>query len=391
MQPLWAGHPWVFRQAVERMDEGLTPGGEVLVIDPHGKILGRGLYSPKSAISVRLFTQEGSRAIDASFIHARIERAVMMRRAQGLPNEAPERQTTGYRLIHGEGDGLPGLIVDVFGDVVVIQVGSIGLMRMRDAVVAALVDLLGPSAILDRTPKQIADLEGFTVEASARVLHGELPSVLTFHERGVSYELPIELGQKTGFYFDQRPLREKIEGLCRGSKVLDAFCYVGAVGLTAGRGGAAEVWGVDKSVYAIAAAKRCAELNGLADTMKLEAIDALAAFKQAEEAGGYDIVICDPPKLAPRRKNRKQAFGGYRKLAAGACAATAPGGLLVFCSCSGAVSIDELQRSLALGSRDVSRRATIVDRCFQGTDHPVAAAFPEGLYLKVLIARIEPL
>ncbi len=392
VQPLWAGHPWVFRQAIERVDPGLEAGSETVVIDPHGKVLGRGLYSPKSAIAVRLFTQEGARAVDDALLRARIERAVVLRQALGLPNTTPGAETTGFRLVHGEGDGLPGLIVDVFGDVLVVQLGTAGLARRKEAIVRALVETVGPSAILDRTPKQVAELEGFTLgDESLRVLHGEVPVALSFTERGLRYELPIELGQKTGFYFDQRPLRERLEGLCRGSKVLDAFCYVGAAGLTAARGGAAEVWAVDKSVPAVAAGKRCAELNGLGDRMKLEAVDAIKAFQQASERGGFDIVICDPPKLAPRRKNRKQAFGGYRKLAASACAATAPGGLLAFCSCSAAVPVDALQRSLALGSRDVERRATIVDRCFQGPDHPVVAAFPEGLYLKVLIARIDPL
>jgi 23S rRNA (cytosine1962-C5)-methyltransferase len=392
VQPLWAGHPWVFKQAIERADEGLEPGGEALVIDPHGKVLGRGLYSPKSAIAVRMFTHEGSRAIDDKLIRARIERAVVMRQAQDLPCNVPGRETTGYRLVYGEGDALPGLIIDRFGDVLVTQMGSAGLLRMKDSIVRALVDCVGPSAILDRTPKNIAEREGVDLgEASPRVLHGEVPVALEFSELGMKYELPIDLGQKTGFYFDQRPMRERLHAICRGSKVLDAFCYVGGFSLHAAKAGAREVLGVDKSVGAIAAAKRCAELNGVADAIRFEAGDAVKAFKEAEEKGGYDIVICDPPKLAPRRKNRKQAFGGYRKLAAGACGATAPGGLLVFCSCSGATSLDALQRALALGARDVGRRATIVDRCFQGTDHPVAAAFPEGLYLKVLIARIEPI
>ncbi len=392
VQPLWAGHPWVFRQAIEKVDDGLESGGEVLVIDPHGKILGRGLYSAKSAIAVRLFTHEGARPVNADLIRARIERAVAMRQAQGLPCAEPGNETTGYRLVYGEGDGLPGLIVDLYGDVVVLQIGSAGLMRMRESLVETLVDVVGPSTILDRTPKHIADLEGFTPPGdSSRLLHGTTPEALTFKECGLQFEVPIALGQKTGFYFDQRPLRQRLQGLCRGSKVLDAFCYVGGFAMTAARAGAVEVLGVDKSVPAINAAKRCAELNDMPQTVRFEVSDAINVFKEAQEKGGYDIVICDPPKLAPRRRNRKQAFGGYRKLAAAACGATAPGGLLAFCSCSGATTIEELQRSLALGARDASCRATIVDRCFQGNDHPVAAAFAEGLYLKVLIARIEAL
>jgi 23S rRNA (cytosine1962-C5)-methyltransferase len=397
VQPLWAGHPWVFKQAVDRVDEGLASGGEALVIDPHGKVLGRGLYSGSSAISVRLFTHEGSRAVDRALFTARFERALALRRAMGLPDATHGRETTGFRLVHGEGDGLPGLIVDVLGDVLVVQFGTAGLKRLEGDIVAALAEVVGPAAILDRTPKSIADAEGFAHENGPRVVHGELPVALSFQERGVRYELPIELGQKTGFYFDQRPLRDRIAELSRGSKVLDAFCYVGAIAQSAIRGGAREVLGVDKSVPAIEAAKRCAELNPgseeqpVGERLRFEAIEAEKAFKRAADEGGYDIVICDPPKLAPRRKHKKQASGGYRKLAEQASLATAPGGLLAFCTCSGAIPGEQLQRSLALGARDAGRRAIIVDRCFQGPDHPVLAAFPEGLYLKVLIARVEPL
>lgn len=391
VQPLWAGHPWVFKQAVDKIDDGLSSGGEALVIDPHGKVLGRGLYSQGSAISVRLFTHEGSRAIDGALLRERFERAVALRRTLGLPDATLGRETNGYRLVHGEGDGLPGLIVDVFGDTLVVQLGTAGLKRLAKDIVEALAEVVGPATVLDRTPRALAEAEGFEQPEGPRVLRGEVPVALSFMERGVRYELPLDLGQKTGFYFDQRPLRDRVVELARGSKVLDAFCYVGAIAECAARGGATEVWAVDKSVPAIAAAKRCAELNGTSDKIRFEATDADKAFKRAAEEGGYDIVICDPPKLAPRRRNKKPAAGGYRKLAEQASLATAPGGLLAFCTCAGAVPFEALQRSLALGARDAGRRAIIVDRCFQGPDHPVPAAFPEGLYLKVLVARVEPL
>jgi 23S rRNA (cytosine1962-C5)-methyltransferase len=387
VQPLWAGHPWVFKQAVQRVDAGAEPGGEVIVIDPHGKILGRGLYSPASAIAVRMFTQHGSEAIDANLLRARLEAAVRLRRAHALPNETPGQQTTGYRLVHAEGDGLPGLIVDRFGEVLVVQLGTIGLKRLESVIFDLLCEIVGPDAVIDRTPKAIAQAEGFNVEEAFRVVRGAAPDALRFHERGLAFEIPLELGQKTGFYFDQRPLRERIEALARGSRVLDAFSYVGALAMAAARGGAAEAWAVDTSVPAIDVGKRCAELNGL--SVRFEAAEAAKAFRQAAEEGGWDVVICDPPKLAGKRRSRDKAMGGYRKLAQSACAATAPGGLLAFCSCSGAVDLESLQRVLALGARDASRRAVVVERCFQGPDHPVAAAFAEGLYLKILLARID--
>lgn len=389
VQPVWAGHPWVFRQAVQSVDKGVEPGGEVLVIDPHGKVLGRGLYSPQSAIAVRLFTRHGGVPVDGALVRAKIERAVALRQAQGLPDETPDRQTTGFRLVHAEGDGLPGLVVDLFDDVLVVQLGTAGLKRLQDDVIAALRDTLAPRAIIDRTPKSIAKAEGFEV-APSQILHGEAPELLRFHERGFLFELPLSLTQKTGFYFDQRPLRERIEAMSRGSRVLDACCYVGGIAFAAARGGAAEVWAIDKSAAAIDTAKNCAELNGLATKVRFDVTDTNTAFKKAAEDGAYDIVICDPPKLASGRRTRNKAFGGYRKLAAGACGATKAGGVLAFCSCSASVSMEALQRCLALGARDVGRRAVVFERIFQGPDHPVLAAFPEGLYLKTLLARIDP-
>jgi 23S rRNA (cytosine1962-C5)-methyltransferase len=402
VQPLWAGHPWVFRQALGTVDDQVNSGDEVLVIDPHGKVLGRGLYSAKSAIAVRLFTFEGSRPIDEALLRQRIEQAVALRRAHGLPDVTPGSETTGARLIHGEGDGLPGLVVDVFGDVLVAQLGTAGLKRLEGVVADALTDIVGAKAIIDRTPPNIAKLEGFEPrEGDPPLLRGEAPEKLCFHERGLRYELPLALGQKTGFYFDQRPLRDRIEQLSRGSRVLDAFCYVGATGMAAKRGGASEVWAVDTSAPAIEAAKAQAAINEL--EIRFEQIDANKAFKQAADEGGWDVVICDPPKMQRKRhqgnkggrghkgRGHKAPSDGYRRLAAAATAAVKPGGLLAFCSCTGRVTMEQLQLQLALGARDANRRAVVVDRCFQGPDHPVVAAFPEGLYLKVLIARIEEL
>jgi 23S rRNA (cytosine1962-C5)-methyltransferase len=390
VQPLWAGHPWVFQQAIERVEGDAAPGADVLVVDPNGKVLGRGLYSPRSALAVRLFTTRGSQPIDAALFRKRLSEALALRAGAGLPSAEVGRETTGYRLVHGEGDGLPGLVVDVFDDVLVVQLGTIGLKLRERLIVEALVELLAPKAILDRTPRTLARSEGFDEDDAPelRALHGEIPEMLAFHELGLRHEVPIALAQKTGFYFDQRPLREYLTRVSRGATVLDAFCYAGAIGLAAAKGGATRVLGVDKSVSAVLAAAATAERNGFEGIAEYEEVDANLAFKRAATQGGYDIVICDPPKLAAGRKARDKALGAYRKLAAGAVLAVKPGGLLAFCSCSGIVGPDALLRALALGARDSQRRAIVVERLYQGADHPVAAAFPEGLYLKVIVARI---
>ncbi len=209
---------------------------------------------------------------------------------------------------------------------------------------------------------------------------------------GCATRIPLTLGQKTGFYLDQRALRARVEQLARGRRVLDAFSFVGAFGLAAARGGASEVLSVDESAVAVEVGAECARRNGLDGRIRFVREDAKGAFQGASRAGaGFDMVICDPPKLAPSRAARDGALGAYKSLASAACRAVKPGGLLVFCSCSSAVGIEDLVRALALGAREARLSAVVFDRHFQGGDHPVPAAFPEGLYLKAVIARVEAL
>jgi 23S rRNA (cytosine1962-C5)-methyltransferase len=383
VQPVWAGHPWVFAQAVERIEGGLMPGDDVEVKDARGNSLGRGLYSPGSAIPVRLYTRHAARKIDTSLFAERIERAIAQRSLFGLPSA----DTNAVRLLHAEGDDCPGLIVDRFGDVLSVQIGTIGVKLREQAILDAL-SALSPVAILDRTSERTARAEGF--EASRGVVRGD-PNLkeLSFTERGLQFRIPLELGQKTGFYLDQRPLRERIEALAKGRRVLDAYSYVGACALSAARGGAESVEAVDTSALAIEVGAECAALNQLSDRVHFECTDAHEALTRAGRKGGFDLVICDPPKLAPNRAARGRALDAMRKLAGHGARATKPGGLLVLCSCSAAVGTGELTRALALGARDVGARATVLERLTQGADHPVPAAFPEGLYLSSLIARID--
>lgn len=389
IRPVWSGHPWIFAQAIARIEGGAVAGDEVRVVDPNGNVLGRGLYTPRSAIPVRMFTREDA-PIDAALIRRRIDRAIAHRRELGLPGGAPGHETDAYRLIHAEGDALPSLTVDVFGDVLSVQINTIGLKLREGVVFDALGAALSPRAIIDRTPPGIAKMEGF--EAASGVVRGDASAVdLRFVERGLRYAIPLSLGQKTGFYLDQRALRARVEQLARGKQVLDAFAFVGTFAMAAARGGASEVVAVDESAIAIEVGAECAKANGLDGRIRFEREDARHAFQQASRRGGYDLVICDPPKLAPSRSARDGALGAYKSLASAACRATKPGGLLVFCSCSSAVSMDDLTRALALGARDARMHAVVFDRHFQGGDHPVPAAFPEGLYLKSVIARVEAL
>jgi 23S rRNA (cytosine1962-C5)-methyltransferase len=390
VRPIYAGHPWVFQQAVARVEGGPTAGAEVIVVDPQGRPLGRGLWSPTSAIAVRILSSDVDTKLDGAFFRQRLRRALELRRALDLPGGAPGRETTGFRAVHGEGDGLPGLIVDVFGDVACVQLNTIGMRQREGLVYDALAAEIGPRAIVDRTGEVAAKMEGF--ELTPGIVRGDASvAEIAFRERGLEIAVPLALGQKTGFYVDQRPLRGRVEELSRGRRVLDAYSFVGAFGLGAARGGASEVTCVDESASAVTVGAELARRNGVSERVSFIRADARKFLEGASNQGGYDLVVCDPPKLATTQKTRDGALGAYQRLAVSACRATRPRGLLVFCSCSGAVSTDDLVRALALGARQANLGAVVLERWSQGPDHPVPAAFPEGLYLKALVAQIVPL
>lgn len=384
VRPVWAGHPWVYAQAIARLEGGAAAGDEIDVVDPEGRWLGRGLYSPKSAIPVRLFTRDPSARLTRALVVERLRAATARRQRLGLP----AADTNAYRLLNAEGDDLPGLVVDRFADVSVVQFGSYGMKRRESLVLEALEEVVRSSSVLDRTSESVARIEGF--EAGRGVVRGSPVRAFELVERGLRYEIPLELGQKTGFYLDQRPLRARVEALANGKRVLDAYAYVGSFALTAARGGAERVVAVESSAAAHEAALTCARLNGLEGRVEFLHGDARSALADARRQGRYDVVICDPPKLAPGRAARRRALASMRRLAAASCHAVVPGGIVVLCTCSRAVGAGDLARALALGARDVGAAAAVLERHHQGADHPVPAAFPEGLYLSSLIAEIHP-
>lgn len=382
VQPVWAGHPWVYAQAAARAEGGAIAGDEVRVVDPRGNVLGRGFYSPRSAIVARLFCRGRDDRPFEAILHDRLFAAKVQREHLGLGDD----DNTGYRLVHAEGDGLPGLIVDRFGDVLVVQLLTLGMHLRKELIVGALVKAFAPTAILDRTPARAASLEGFEL-GTEQWLYGAPVDALRFRERGFDFEIPLELAQKTGFYFDQRAVRARIEQLAKGARVLDAYGYVGAFALAAARGGASEVVSVDDNALAGEVGARIAAVNGLGERIVFHKRDARKELATAH--GAYDLVIVDPPRLAPTRASQKNALLAYAKIAELGCRAVRPGGLLVFCSCSAAIDVGRLTRALAAGAMRAHVTPYVLERHFQGPDHPVPAAFDEGLYLKVLIARID--
>ena len=364
------------------MEGGATRGDEVTVVDPRGNFLGRGFYSPGSAIPVRILVRDEATPIDTALFRTKFERALALRKQLGLGSSA---DTTGYRVVHAEGDGVPGLIVDRFGDVLVVQILTLGMKDREAMILEALGAVFEPKAIIDRTPPGAAKAEGFT--EGKGVVRGNAPPAITFTERGIAWSLPSDVGQKTGFYFDQRDLRGRVESLSAGKRVLDAYSYIGAFGLAAARGGASEVVCVDESAIAVEVGAEQARANGFEKIVSFQRGDARRTMQEAH--GSFDITIVDPPRLAPTRGAREQALVMYAKLAELGCRATKPGGLVVVCSCSAAVDLFALTRALATGAVRANVHATVVERAFQGVDHPVPAAFSEGLYLKAIVARVD--
>jgi 23S rRNA (cytosine1962-C5)-methyltransferase len=354
----------------------------VRIVDPRGNFLGRGFYSPTSAIVARILVRDDTTRIDGRFFHDRISRADAWRKLSDLPS--PE--TNGYRLIHAEGDDLPGLIVDRFGDAVCIQLTTFGMKLRESLVLQSLLDVVRPKTILDRTSANAAKAEGF--EAAKGVVLGDEVRELVFLERRLRYAIPLEIGQKTGFYFDQRPLRARIETLAKGKRVLDAYSFVGPFAIAAARGGASEVVACDESAIALEVAAECAKLNDVQGRIEWLRADVRSVLADAK--GSFDIVLLDPPRLASSRGGKEAALVAYTKIAELGCRAVRQGGFVALSSCSAAVDLAALTRALATGAVRANREAVVVERFFQGPDHPVLAAHPEGLYLKSILARIEP-
>ncbi len=384
VRPLWAGHPWVYAQAVAEIEGTPGPGDVVDVVDPQHNWLGAGFYSPGSAIAVRILSRNSQETIDRAFFQTRFERAVAFRR-EAL--SLPDAHTTGYRLVHSEGDGLSGVIVDIYGSVAVVQLLSAGMKRRERDVLDALAEVTGASSILEVPSSEHQEREGFSVEP--RAVHGAPVEVLEFVERDFVYRLPVGSAQKTGFYFDQRENRARIETLARGRRVLDACSYVGSFALAAARGGASEVVALDRSESALAVAADTAARAELAGRIRFERGDIKRALPDLLAKGErFDVIVLDPPKLAHSVRHLDRARKAYRTWNTQALQLCAAGGVLLTCSCSAAMQPHDFVRTLALSAADAGRETALFALGQQGPDHPTPAAFEEGRYLKAAFLRV---
>ena len=384
VQPVWAGHPWVYAQAIERIDGAPTGGDVVDVVDPEGRYLGRGYYTPGSAIPVRIASRDKTDALDGASIGRKLERAHALRSRLGFPSP----DTSGFRLVHAEGDGLPGLIVDVFGELAVVQLLTLGMKLRENDVFAHVARVSGAKTIIEAASEKAAEREGF--ESTTRVVRGPDPGAIRFLERGLEFEIESAMTQKTGFYFDQRENRARVESMSHGARVLDAYAFMGAFGLSAARGGAASVLSVDSSAPAVAMGARNAHRHGFAGKMSFERADVKSLLRDLQaKHERFDLVVLDPPKLAPTVKHLDRARVAYRRLNAEGVKVVASEGILVTCSCSAAMTADDFVRTVTLAARDANADVSLLAMGSQGPDHPVPGAFPEGRYLKCAFFRVS--
>jgi 23S rRNA (cytosine1962-C5)-methyltransferase len=373
-------HPWVFSGAVAKVQGSPAPGETIGVWSATGEFLAVAAYSPDSQIVARVWDWE-DRAIDAAFFADRIGQAVGQRKA--LMGEA-----AAMRLVHGESDGLPGIVADRYGDTAVLQLNSAGAERWREAIADALLAAGGVARVWERSDADVRQLEGLSPVAGP--LRGKRePARIAIDEEGVRFGIDLEQGHKTGFYLDQRDNRQQFRALAGGRDVLDCFCYSGGFALNALAGGASSVLAVDSSAEALELARGNAELNELPqpEWMEGDVFQLLRKFRDSRKS--FDLVVLDPPKFAPTAALVEKAARAYKDINLLALKLLRPGGLLMTFSCSGGVSAELFQKIVAGAALDADVDAQVVARLGASADHPVALNFPEGDYLKGLICRVN--
>lgn len=378
-------HPWIFSGAIQRVSGNPASGETVSVVDASGQAIATAAYSESSQIRARVWSFDTEEVIDKAFFERRLQAAIN-RRKELLNN--PER--TGCRLVYAESDDLPGLIVDLYGDYLVCQFLFVGVESWKAVIVALLKDLVSCKGIYERSDAAVRRREG--LEPTQGVLWGEEPpEVVEINEHGRLYGLSIAHGHKTGFYLDQFDNREIVRHLSHRRSVLNCFAYTGGFGVAALQGGASHVVNVDSSGPALEFAAGNFERNGFLseqyELINANVFDLLREYKAQERR--FDLVVLDPPKFAETKAQFKKAARAYKDIALQAATLLGPGGLLVSFSCSGAIDLPLFQKITADGVLDAGRTGQIVHYLHQAEDHPVGLPFPESLYLKGLVSRLD--
>jgi 23S rRNA (cytosine1962-C5)-methyltransferase len=377
-------HPWIFSGAISRLEGNPSSGDVVDVWNSKARFVARGIYNEKSQIQVRLLTWNPNDAIDEDFWRRRIRRALAGRQAL---IETPD--TDAFRLIYAEADGLPGFIADQYGTWLVVQFLSLAAERYRQAILDILVDLVAPQGIYDRSEGEAREKEGL-VSVTGPVWGEVPPDLIEIVENGHTFLVDIKLGQKTGFYLDQRENRQKVSKYFFNKEILNAFAYTGAFSVYAAHAGAKQIMNVDSSERALQMAERNMRRNGFGDREDVyAAADVFEIMRSYRDNNWkFDVVILDPPKFAHSKRQVEKATQGYKDINLLGMKLIKPGGVLISFSCSGAVSPDLFQKVLFGAAVDAGRHVQIIERLSQGADHPILLTYPESEYLKGLVCRV---
>ena len=371
------GHPWIYASEIEKVEGTFENGDIVDVADFRGKFIGRGFYNPASQISLRVLTRNDE-PCDRAFFERRVRDAWEYRKLLCDPMSC--------RLIYSESDFLPGLVVDKFGDILVLQSLSLGIERIKDMLCDLLMEIVRPAGIWERSDVPVRRLEG--LEQTTGLLRGEVPDVVEMTENGIRFLVDVKRGQKTGFFLDQKQNRAAIAPLCRDARVLDCFCHNGSFSLHAAKYGASDVLGVDISEEALEVARKNAALNGF-ENVRFEAHNCFDLLRELTDAGQlFDLVILDPPAFTKNKAAVPSALRGYKEINLRGLKLTRPGGFLVTCSCSQHVLPEMFQDVINQAARDAKKRIRLVEYRTQGYDHPILPQSVETKYLKTMILQV---
>ncbi len=377
-----SGHPWAYSNEIvlDPATKSLAPGSTVAVLSDSGESLGVAFLNPHSLVALRMLARDSATMIDRDFLMARLRRALALRQCQF---DGPY-----YRLVNAEGDGLPGLVIDRYGDVLACQLNAAGIDRLRGPLIAAAEELLEPATVVLRNDTALRALEG--LEAGVEVRGRPLDGPVSLVENGVAFDVDLAGGQKTGWFFDQRANRAFMATLAKDARVLDLYSFVGGFGVQAAVAGAGEVTLVDRSAAALGLAEQAAKANRVVGRCRFVKA---AAFAEAEARAGrgerFDVVIADPPAFVKSRKDLGAGLKGYRKLARLAARLVEPGGFLFLASCSHNVSADAFAQAVGRGLADARRGGRIIRAAGAGPDHPVHPYLPESVYLKSLVLQLD--
>ena len=381
---LRAGHQWVYSNEVDTEKTPLSafqPGQPVEVRDNRDAVIGTGYVNPHTLICARLVSRDPAHPFSASLLVHRLNVALALRE---MLYDKPY-----YRLVYGDSDGLPGLVVDRYDTVLVVQITTAGMEIMKDEVLAALDKVIKPTAVLLRNDSSARAMEGLS--SYVTTASGSVPERVALVENGVHFEAPLLTGQKTGWFYDQRDNRARIARYARGKRVLDVFSYLGGFGIQAAAAGATAVLCVDSSATALEGVKTNVALNqfqATVDTLQGDAFDALKQLREQREH--FDIVIVDPPAFIKRKKDMKEGVQAYRRINQMAMQVLAKDGILMSCSCSFHMTRESLLEQMLGAARHIDRSLQILEQGHQGPDHPVHPAITETDYLKAFIGRVLP-